>query len=223
LGYTLGYICCIVSAGDYKAATNSMIDHGMNPLANVQEQNGWAVIFDLDETLVLTSSLEPLRAQRDWQKVYAAFSQTSLPPQTAEFMLAVEKLAAIAVVTKSPRPYAEKLIRFHGLNIKVAVAYHDVARRKPHPEGLIKAAAQLGVEADHCIYIGDHPDDSAAAAAAGQHCLMVRWIDRTSDYTTGRDIPDSGTQTERTKTIFHVNWREVLIAIQNIINGGSNA
>jgi len=48
----------------------------------------------------------------------------------------------IGVVTKAPRPYAQKLLTFHGLDVPVIVAYHDVSRQKPHPEALLKAAAK---------------------------------------------------------------------------------
>src|SRR5258705_7364048 len=104
-----------------------------------------AVLFDLDETLVLTSALEPLRKRRNWPTVYANFSQTALPPATLEFIAKLKALSGveIGVVTKAPRPYAEKLLKFHEIDIPVLVAYHDVARQKPHPDSLIKAAERL--------------------------------------------------------------------------------
>ena len=44
----------------------------------------WAVLFDLDETLVLSAALESLRRAGDWPKVYAAFGMTTLPPGTID-------------------------------------------------------------------------------------------------------------------------------------------
>jgi phosphoglycolate phosphatase-like HAD superfamily hydrolase len=81
----------------------------------------------------------------------------------------------IGVVTKAPRPYAEKLLSFHGLDVPVLIAYHDVSRQKPDPEGLLKAAAKLGLPTRRCIYVGDHPDDMAAAAAATCAGIAVTW------------------------------------------------
>jgi HAD superfamily hydrolase (TIGR01549 family) len=135
------------------------------------------ILFDLDETLVLTSALEPLRKSRNWQKVYANFGQTQLPPETLKFVSDLRALGdvEIGVVTKAPRPYAEKLLSFHGLEIPVLVAYHDVSRQKPHPEALLKAAAKFGLPANRCIYIGDHPDDMEAAAAAMCAAIGVTW------------------------------------------------
>jgi len=41
-------------------------------------------------------------------------------------------------------------------------------RLKPHPSGVLNAAAALGVDPAHCLVIGDRPDaDGKAAAAAG--------------------------------------------------------
>jgi HAD superfamily hydrolase (TIGR01549 family) len=106
-----------------------------------------AVLFDLDETLVLTSAIEPLRRLRRWSKVYASFGQTTLPPGTVDFVARLRGLknVGLGVVTKSPRPYAEKLLKFHEIEIPVLVAYHDVGRHKPHPEGLLRAAKSLSV------------------------------------------------------------------------------
>jgi len=61
-----------------------------------------AILFDLDETLVLTSALEPLRKRRNWPRVYANFSQTELPPATLNFIAKVKALTGveIGVVTK---------------------------------------------------------------------------------------------------------------------------
>jgi len=136
-----------------------------------------AVLLDLDETLVLTSALEPLRKLRSWPKVYANFAQTQLPPETLKFVSDLRALGdvEIGVVTKAPRLYAQKLLSFHGLEVPVLVAYHDVSRHKPDPEALLKAAAKLDLPASRCIYIGDHPDDIEAPAAATCAGIGVTW------------------------------------------------
>lgn len=136
-----------------------------------------AILFDLDETLVLTSALEPLRKLRNWHNVYANFAQTQLPPYTLKFVSDLRALGEveIGIVTMAPRTYAQKLLSFHGLEVPVLVAYHDVSRQKPHPEGLLKAAAKLELPASRCIYIGDHPDDMEAALAAKCVGVGVTW------------------------------------------------
>jgi phosphoglycolate phosphatase-like HAD superfamily hydrolase len=100
----------------------------------------WAVILDLDETLVLTSALEALRKKRVWSDVYAAFDKTKLPGGTLKFLKRVAEIAQLGVVTKAPRPYAEKLLAHYKMEIPVLAAYHDVKRIKPDPEALLLAS-----------------------------------------------------------------------------------
>jgi phosphoglycolate phosphatase len=43
----------------------------------------------------------------------------------------------------------------------------DTRRHKPDPAGLLLAVAALGSSPADCVYVGDHPVDAQAAAAAG--------------------------------------------------------
>jgi HAD superfamily hydrolase (TIGR01549 family) len=144
----------------------------------IEKKDRRAILFDLDETLVLTRAIEPLRRARRWADVYAAFSQTSLPNGTFEFLVSVSGLAQLGVVTKSPRTYAEKLLAHHGIEVPVVVAYHDVSRVKPHPEALLLASQKLGVEPSKCIYVGDDENDVRAAKAAAFSPVAVCWGER---------------------------------------------
>jgi HAD superfamily hydrolase (TIGR01549 family) len=139
------------------------------------KRSGWAVVFDLDETLVLTSPLESLRRWRKWKEVYAAFGQTRLPDGTLRFLERIAEKATLAVVTKAPRSYAERLLAFHGIELPVVVGYHDVKRVKPDPEALLLASQKLGIEPFHCIYVGDDENDVQAARSAGFTPIGVCW------------------------------------------------
>ena len=140
--------------------------------------------FDLDETLVLTNTLEPLRKARRWKEVYAGFPKTSLPDGTLDFLKKLSGKVKVGVVTKSPASYAEKLLAHHKIEIAVLVAFHDVKKLKPDPEALLVAAEKLGIEPSGCIYVGDDANDVQAAKAA--QCAPVRafaGVDRlNSDY-----------------------------------------
>lgn len=135
----------------------------------------WAVLFDLDETLVLTSALEPLRKTRKWGKVYAGFPRTHLPDGTLEFLKELSEKAALGVVTKAPRTYAERLLSHHRIRLPVLVAFHDVTNLKPHPEALLLASQRLGIDASRCIYVGDDASDVQAARAAHFVPIGVSW------------------------------------------------
>ncbi len=46
---------------------------------------------------------------------------------------------------------------------------------KPHPEPLLHAALQLGVDPSRCVYVGDARRDVEAGRAAGMPTLVARW------------------------------------------------
>jgi HAD superfamily hydrolase (TIGR01549 family) len=140
-----------------------------------KSNHDWAVIFDLDETLVRTNALEPLRRSRAWGKVYDSFDQTTLPDGTIEFIRKLTQIAQLGVVTKAPSVYAKKLLAFYKIDIPVLAGYHEVKKRKPDPEGLLLASSLLGLPASRCIYVGDDSNDVIAARAAGFTPLGVCW------------------------------------------------
>ena len=135
----------------------------------------WGVLLDLDQTLVLTDAVEPLRRRRAWSKVYQSFNKTALPPGTAEFVAKTSEFAKLGVVTTSPRSYAERLLLYHRLRVPVLIAYHDVTRRKPHPEPIVKAAEKLGLKPARCIHVGDQVADMEAAVHAGVTAIALSW------------------------------------------------
>src|SRR5260370_38160709 len=104
----------------------------------------WGVLLDLDETLVRTTAIEPLRARRAWSEVMRSLSLTTLPPGTRQFLADAAQSGKLGVVTTSPRMYADGLLAHHSLSqIPILFAYHDVRQRKPHPEPSLKTAAAL--------------------------------------------------------------------------------
>lgn len=138
-----------------------------------------AVIFDLDNTLVLTDSLKTLRAERRWKQILRSFDRTTIPPGTLEFLNEIRSSLKIpiGVVTRSPRHYAEGILRHHAINVDVLVAYHDVSLRKPNPQAVFLAAQKLGTESKYCIYIGD-PDggvDRLTASNSGSKYIEINW------------------------------------------------
>jgi len=164
-------------------------------------------LLDLDGTLVLTADIEILRRQREWQKVYKAFNKTRLPDGTKEFITKIRGLASVGVVTTSPRPYAEKLLAYHHLEIPVLIAYHDTTRKKPNAEPILSALRKIGIPPENGIYIGDEEADIQAALNAGVIPIGLSW-----DGTLA-------TQTEK-KEAYAVctDWTQVYAVIEEVIN-----
>lgn len=92
---------------------------------------------------------------------------------------ALEALAgagvAMGIVTTADRErFLEDLTRL-GLaeHFGTLVAFEDVKARKPHPEGLLRAARELGVPPGEVLYIGDRPEDVAMGRAAGARTAAI--------------------------------------------------
>ena len=57
----------------------------------------------------------------------------------------------------------------------VKITYSRRLRSKPHPDGLLAAAGNLGVAPDDAVYIGDTIEDGTACERAGMPFLLAAW------------------------------------------------
>ncbi len=138
-------------------------------------ESRWAVLFDLDQTLILTSALLPLRQQQRWQEIDAALHLTLLPQGTHQFLQQMQSVAVLGVVTSSLRSYAEQVLTHHQLPLPVLVAYEDTDHHKPSPDPLLKALAILAIPANRALYVGDAREDMQAATEAGLWSIGLCW------------------------------------------------
>ncbi|MFC3679543.1 HAD-IA family hydrolase [Bacterioplanoides pacificum] len=77
------------------------------------------------------------------------------------------------IVTNKPRLYTEVLLNKLHIHCDVVVCPDDVAKSKPDPEPLLKAADLLGLNAQQCWYVGDHIRDIQAGQAAQMFTLAA--------------------------------------------------
>jgi len=134
-------------------------------------------LLDLDDTLVDTSKLKPLRDAGRWREVYAKIRSTTLYNDTRKFVQSVRLLGRVGIVTNSPRTYAERVVQHHALDLDILVAYHDTKVHKPDPAPLLKAASILEIPPINCAAVGNDTNDWRAAERAGMTSLG---IDRSS-------------------------------------------
>jgi phosphoglycolate phosphatase len=80
-----------------------------------------------------------------------------------------------AIVSTKFRYRIEKILSREGLAsaFDAIIGGEDVTHHKPHPEGLERAIARLGVTSDRTVYVGDHPVDADAARLAGAAFVAV--------------------------------------------------
>jgi len=72
------------------------------------------------------------------------------------------------IVTNKPRKYSEPLLKALRLDIGISslVCPDDVTNPKPHPEPMLKACKEMGVNSQSCLYVGDHARDILAGKNA---------------------------------------------------------
>lgn len=73
--------------------------------------------------------------------------------------------------------YAVKELRdefFAGL-VDVAIGESDDIQKKPAPDMVYKAIAELGADKESCVYIGDSDVDMMTAKNSGLECISVSW------------------------------------------------
>lgn len=141
----------------------------------------WAVLLDLDQTLVLTSALFSLRQQQRWQEIDTLLHLAVLPRGTREFLHQARELVVLGVVTSSLRSYAEKVLAYHQLPLPVLVAYEDTEHHKPRPDPLLRALAILDIPASRGLYVGDTREDVLAATEAGLLSIGLCWDNALQD------------------------------------------
>lgn len=171
------------------------------------EGNPWAILLDLDQTLVMTSALAELRRQRQWKQVYNSFHLTELPPGTHLFLKEARQLASLGIVTTSQRFYAERLVGYHLCQIPVIVAYHDTPRQKPAPDPILIAARKLQLPPARCFYVGDGIDDIVAASSASAIPIGLCWDGSLKS----QDVPSACRLCR--------SWDEVLMVIKTTMTG----
>lgn len=99
-----------------------------------------------------------------------AMSHWKVYPDTVETLAVMKKAGfQMGIVSNIGGNALHSTINRLGLSdfFRIVITRNDVDRLKPNPEGLVKAAAYLGVAPANVILIGDSLDDVGAARNAG--------------------------------------------------------
>lgn len=120
------------------------------------------------------SDLDPqavLKVYKDYYNTHCNIK--TLPyPGIPEALAELAKHWPVGIVTNKPHSAAAPLCGAHFPGIYTLGEQAETAR-KPAPDMLRKAMADLGVDA--CIYVGDSEVDITFAQNAGMPCLSVTW------------------------------------------------
>lgn len=130
-------------------------------------KNKQAILFDLDQTLIDSSQLEPMRKNCNWDYVMSNLHLVK-PIKGVDQYLKNIKIIGLksGLVSSSPKNYVLAVCKKFNWDFDVVVAYQDTKNHKPNPYPLSKAASLLDVKADLCVYVGDDDKDQLAAKNA---------------------------------------------------------
>lgn len=145
-----------------------------------------AIFFDLDNTLISTDSLKELRESGNSSSLSDEdLSKTKVYSKSKSLLEYLKKNdIKTALITNSPRKYAQSLLKHHSLDgfFDVIVTYNEVLNdgAKPSPKGIEMALSKLGLTRESkVVYIGDDDKDFVASYSAGIKPLAPAWATRT--------------------------------------------
>lgn len=140
------------------------------------------IIFDLDLTLVDTTVVEQARHDRNWSLAYSLIPNCIIYDGIEKILDVIRKHNIdTCIVSTSPRPYVEKVVKHFNLPISKIVAYHDAKPIKPHPAPMLKALELLGCSAKEAISFVDRVIDIQSSHAAGIESVACFWGTKEKD------------------------------------------
>lgn len=175
--------------GDLTAAMNrSLTRHGLPERTRQQMRaalgNGAQRLMELSVPAGTDGTLfETLLAE--YNADYAAHCRIETAPYPGVDALLRQLHAQgrkLAIVSNKPDEAVRALrAEFFADTVPIAVGEKQGIRRKPAPDTLLTAMAQLGADPASTVYVGDSEVDIATARAAGLPCISVLWGFRDRD------------------------------------------
>lgn len=89
----------------------------------------------------------------------------------------------MAIVSNKLHPAVQELSRrFFAELVTSAVGESETVRRKPNPDGVLRALKEMGSRPDEAIYVGDSEVDWETARNTGLRCALVCWGFRDEEF-----------------------------------------
>jgi len=127
-------------------------------------------------TLFASEALEQYRAKRQWSVIYDKLKQYNFYPNAKQVLVQLRNQGIkVAIVTNAPQSYVSRALIYHGVSVDYLVAYHDVHRHKPDPEGIFKVINTFSLKHDEVVYVGDNDIDQRTASNANIAFIGIEW------------------------------------------------
>jgi HAD superfamily hydrolase (TIGR01549 family) len=113
-------------------------------------------------------------ADTAWRKHYA-LHRPKLISGARRVLTSVGRKYRMGLVTSGDRDRVHRQLREFRLtgSFRARVCSGDTEEKKPHPRPLHLALECIGLRAEHCVYVGDSPEDVQMAKAAGVRVIGV--------------------------------------------------
>jgi pyrophosphatase PpaX len=113
-------------------------------------------------------------ADAAWRKQYAVH-RPSLIKGVPRILARLQKEHRLGLVTSGDRDRVTKQLREFRLTRAFAarVCSGDTLHKKPHPQPLRLALEKMRLDPEHCVYVGDSPEDMQMAQRAGVRAIGV--------------------------------------------------
>ena len=166
-----------------RAIVDWLADCGQNTtveaLAPVVIGHSWidihAAIHNAFPSLPGTSSVDDAVKLRPYYERHAADPASQVIDGSVAFLKKVARRVPCVIVSGSPHADVEEAARLCGVNhlLRFVLGCEDCGRGKPAPDGFLKAASMLDVDASECVVVEDSTAGVAAGRAAGMHVIGI--------------------------------------------------
>lgn len=122
-----------------------------------------------------TTAAEDAETLRPYHDRLVTDPSAQVVPGAVAFLKRVSRLAPCVIVSGSPHQDVEAAAKLCGVSgqLKFVLGAEDYGRGKPAPDGFLKAASLLDVDASECVVVEDSAAGVAAGRAAGMHIIGV--------------------------------------------------
>ena len=166
-----------------KAIVEWLADRGAamteDVLAPIVIGHSWIDIQDsLHKTfpqLPPASAVEDAKTLRPYYARLAVNPRDQIIPGAVEFFKKVSRIAPCVIVSGSPHDDVVKATEVCGIEdiVRFVLGAEEYGRGKPAPDGYLKAALMLEVDASECVVVEDSTAGVQAGRAAGMRVIGV--------------------------------------------------
>ena len=113
---------------------------------------------------------------RKWSSVYKEIKNNHFYDGVIETLEELKSSGIkIAIVSNAPSSYINKVLSFYDVEVDLVIAYHDVIKHKPSPEGVYKVIEHFNISKNETFYVGDNDVDIDTAKNSEIEFYGVKW------------------------------------------------